>query len=98
MRRFQFFKLWFYLAANIAGMRTACMETAAAGRIDGTGNIPLKRRQHILHFGIGDWNRIQKRIGIRMHRVGKEVFFIGDFDQIAQVHHADIIAYVFNNA
>ena len=83
-----------FLAAAVAPR----VEAAALRRVDGARHITF---QHVLHRGdvrIGNRNRPQQRLRVRMQRVVEQFLLRRNFDDVAQIHHSNAVADVFNDA
>lgn len=83
-----------FLAAAVA----ARVEAAAFRRVDGARYIAF---QHVLHRGnirVRNRNRPQQRLRVRMQRVVEQFLLRRNLDDVAQIHHSNAVADVFDNA
>ena len=78
--------------AAITGHRASCMESAARGGVNRTGNIAFKSRALIFEFFAADFgDGRQQRLCIRMNRIFKQLSLVGNFDDFSQLHDGDAI-------
>ena len=70
------------------------MEPATRRRVGRTRYIALQDDPVPLSPWLRNWNRRNERLGIRMFWILGDCPRFPDFDQLAEVHHADAIAYV----
>ena len=74
------------------------VESATRWRICRTRHIALKNDSVPLSARLWNGNRRNQRLGIRMFRVFRDRPRFADFDELAEVHHADAVADVGDNA
>ncbi len=66
--------------------RASGVESAAAGRIEGRGEIALQHDALFAPFeiGIGDGHRRDERLGVRVARIAVDLFAVGEFGDAAR--------------
>jgi hypothetical protein len=74
------------------GVRAAGVETAAGRRIERARNVALQRDTLGAQGGGGLGNRRQQRMGVGMQRSGVDGLFVGDLDQLTELHHRHAVA------
>ncbi len=84
-------KLGVHLLADVDGERAARIEAAAAQWVDRAGHIadqydPLV---FLLHHRIGKGDGGEARFGAGVQRIAIRAIPIGQFDDLAELHHRD---------
>ena len=62
------------------------------GGLAGLGGSPCSRMRCGLHARVGHRHGRQQDLGVRMARRGEQRVAVGDFDDVAEVHHGDAVA------
>ena len=87
-----------FLCAALLCIGAARSEAAAAGRINGTGNVSLQPFDFSRVIRIGHRNGRQQCFRVWMLRILKELIRTAKLNDVAQIHHHDAIAQVLNDA
>ena len=77
--------------AVLVGLWAAWVEGAATGGIERVGHLALNGRAGgaaALHLGDG----VEQHAGVGVARLAEQGVLVGQLDQPAQVHHADLVA------
>src|SRR5688572_7802010 len=82
----------------IFGDRTTGMKPAPAWNIYRTRHFPFQNGSVASRRWIGDWNRLQKYLCIRMQGPAKKFTGVRKLHNPTQIHHRDTIRKVMNNA
>src|SRR5262249_15380258 len=69
------------------GLRTAGVEAAASGRIQGTWHITAEEDAGPCDTGPGGGHRRERGLCVGMQRMGKEFIRSGPLDDFSQIHH-----------
>ena len=74
------------------------MEAAALGRIDRAGDIAFENNAFRFPIQIGDRDCRQEGFGIGVQGIGVNVFAVGEFNNLAQIHDRHSVADILDNA
>ena len=85
------------LAADILGVPTTWVEVAAFGQIGDIRDFPFEDDPLPLVFGIGNWYRTEKGLGVGMLRNVEHSLCRGKLDDLAEIHNRDPIAHVLDH-
>ena len=80
-----------FLGTDIHGMRTTRVKFTALWRCEHITHRPRDRRQ-VLGLGVEARDRVEEADRIRVQRVGKQLGFRPEFDEMRGIHHHDGIA------
>lgn len=86
------------LRTCIRGVGAARMEHAAAGRINGGGQVAGQHDALSFIAGINRGYGGQKRLGVGMHRMGKQLLRRRFLHQMAQIHYAHAVGDILHHA
>ena len=92
MPGFDFCHLRFGVFTDFTGVAAAGMESAAGRRINGRRHVAGKAEPHHSGFGIRHGHGGKKRLSVGVQRVFVKLVAGGDFHEAAEVHDADAVA------
>jgi len=72
-------------------IRASCRKPAAWLRIDGRGDLPLQKLAFLLGSQHRNRHRVQKRLGIRMETMFKNIIGGGKLHDLSKIHYKDIV-------
>src|SRR5215813_8639547 len=71
---------------------TARVEVAARWRVEGARHLPAEDDLFFLLVGVGRKGGGEEGLGVRVERVGTELKALGYLDELAKIHHRDLLA------
>jgi len=87
-----------FLGAALHALGAAAVEGASGGGIHGGGEVALEDHALLLGSDLGYGHCGEQSTGVGMELVVVQLAFIGQLDQLAQIHNADTVGNVTDNA